>query len=70
MLVNGTPASEDAALIGMAKDAAQADRDVRAVINADAAVPHGRVIRILDMLKRGGVSHIAFGATAAEPETH
>jgi biopolymer transport protein ExbD len=66
MLVNGTPVAEDAAVIGLAKEAARTDRDVRAVINADGAVPHRRVIHILDLLKRGGVSHIAFGATSAE----
>jgi biopolymer transport protein ExbD len=63
-IVNGTPVGDDDNLLQLAKDAAQTDRDVRAVINADAAVPHGRVIRILDLLKQGGVCHIAFGATS------
>ena len=66
MLVNGTAVGEDAAVVGLARDAARADRDLRAVINADGAVPHRRVIHILDLLKRGGVSHIAFGATSEE----
>jgi biopolymer transport protein ExbD len=34
---------------------------IRAVIRADAAVPHGRVIHVLDVLREVGISRIAFG---------
>jgi len=68
MLINGAPIADDAAAVRLAEEAARTDRDVRAVINADGAVPHRRVIHILDLLKRGGVTHIAFGAVSAEEE--
>ena len=37
--------------------------DLRAVIKADAAVTHGRVIHVLDLLKQAHVNKIAFGVT-------
>jgi biopolymer transport protein ExbD len=36
---------------------------VRAVVHADGAVPHHRVVRVLDLLARGGIQKVAFGAT-------
>jgi biopolymer transport protein ExbD len=58
--MNGKPATNDAALPALAQQA-HADR-VR--IDADGSVPHGRVIHLLDGLKRAGVTKIAFGVTA------
>ena len=43
------------------------ERFTRAVIKADAAVPHGRVIHVLDLLKQAGVAKIAFGVTPVSP---
>jgi biopolymer transport protein ExbD len=43
------------------------DAELRAVIKADAAVPHGRVIHVLDLLKQAGVTKIAFGVTPVAP---
>jgi biopolymer transport protein ExbD len=37
------------------------DKDVRAVIKADGAVPHARVMHVLDVLRLGGVSKVGFG---------
>ena len=50
-LVNGESADSDALLIQRAKEALARDPETRAVINADAAVQHGRVIHTLDLLK-------------------
>ena len=50
-----------------ARRAAQAHPDLRAVIKADAAVPHGRVIHVLDLLKQAHVNKIAFGVTPVAP---
>ncbi|MEM7156551.1 MAG: biopolymer transporter ExbD [Myxococcota bacterium] len=36
--------------------------DLRAVIAADAAVPHGRVIAVLDTLRATGIDRVAFAA--------
>lgn len=35
--------------------------DARVVIRADARVPHGVVIALIDALKQRGITHIAFG---------
>jgi biopolymer transport protein ExbD len=65
-LVNGAPAAEDATLLRLATEAAQRDAEVRAVISADGAVPHRRVLHTLDLLKQAGISHVAFGATPVD----
>ena len=36
------------------------------MIQADGAVPHRRVIHTLDLLKRGGIAKVAFGALPEE----
>ncbi|HET6281397.1 MAG TPA: biopolymer transporter ExbD [Polyangia bacterium] len=67
-LINGAPAGDDGQFIREAQEASRKDQEVRAVINADGAVPHRKVIHILDLLKRGGISRVAFGAIAADEE--
>jgi biopolymer transport protein ExbD len=63
---NGAPVTDDAALIELCRAAHAQDPLVRAVIQADGAVPHRRVIHTLDLLKRGGISKIAFAALPTE----
>ncbi|MBL8955933.1 MAG: biopolymer transporter ExbD [Myxococcaceae bacterium] len=65
-LVNGEAVTDDAALSRLAREALANDADLRAVISADGDVPHRRVIQVLDLLKRGGIEHIAFGALSDE----
>jgi biopolymer transport protein TolR len=65
-LVNGEPASEDGVLVQMARKAVGQDPDVRAVINADGAVPHRRIIHTLDLIKTAGIAKVAFGALPPE----
>ena len=36
------------------------------MIQADGEVPHRRVIHTLDLLKRAGISRVAFGALPVE----
>jgi len=38
-------------------------KDLRAVIRADKKVEHGRVIHVLDLLRRSGIAKIAFAVT-------
>ncbi len=57
----------DAALSQLAKVAREKNKDLRAVIRADRTVQHGRVIHVLDLLKRAGVAKIAF-AVSPVPE--
>jgi biopolymer transport protein TolR len=61
ILVNNEPVHSDAEIVAQAKHALAEDAEVRAVIQADGAVPHRRVIRLLGMLKQAGMSHVAFG---------
>jgi biopolymer transport protein ExbD len=61
--VDGKPVANDDAILDVAKDAVAKNPELRAVIKADAAVPHGRVIHVLDLLKQARVTKIAFGVT-------
>jgi biopolymer transport protein ExbD len=71
-IVDGKSIANDDAILPLARDAQTLHTDLRAVIKADAAVTHGRVIRVLDLLKQAHVSKIAFGVTpvAAAPQPH
>jgi biopolymer transport protein TolR len=67
-LVNGQPAPTDELLLRLAQDALAGAPDVRAIINADGAVPHRRVIQILDLIKSAGITRVAFGAVPPPEE--
>ena len=56
----------DDAVLGLAREARAKNEDLRAVIQADQTVFHGRVIHVLDLLKQAGVAKIAFGVTPVE----
>lgn len=58
----------DAAIVEKAKAARASHPELRAVIQADEAVPHGRVVRVMDLLKQGGIGKIAFGVTPTPSE--
>jgi biopolymer transport protein ExbD len=68
-LVDGTLVPDDDAILPRAKQAHDDDGDVRAVIKADAAISHGRVIHVLDLLKQAKIAKIAFGVTPMPPAT-
>ena len=68
LMVNGKKLSSDDAVLSLAKEELAKTPDLRAVIRADTTVQHGRVIRVLDLLKQGGVSKIAFGVSPVAPE--
>jgi len=61
MLVDGEPITVDG-LVVRARAVLTEHPDARAVISADQAASHGRVIAILDALSEGGLTHVAFGA--------
>ena len=65
--VDSRPVPNDDAIMSIARDAHAKNAELRAVIKADAAVPHGRVIHVLDLLKQAGVGKIAFGVTPIAP---
>ena len=58
--VDSEPVKDDEAVGDLAKAARGKNKDLRAVIRADSKVEHGRVIHVLDLLKRAGVAKIAF----------
>jgi biopolymer transport protein ExbD len=59
--VNGAALQSDDQIFPLAEAGQSASKELRVVIAADAAVAHGRVMHVLDLLKRAGVSKIAFG---------
>jgi biopolymer transport protein ExbD len=69
-LVDSKPIANDDAILQLARDAQAQHADLRAVIKADAAVTHGRVIHVLDLLKQARVNKIAFGVTPVVTTPH
>ena len=61
--VDSEPAADDEAIVPLAKKAKSKNKDLRAVIRADKKVEHGRVIHVLDLLRRSGIAKIAFAVT-------
>ncbi len=59
--VDTTDVDSDDAVLALARKAKSEHPEVRAVIQADGAVPHRRVVRVMDLLKQGGIGKIAFG---------
>ncbi|PTL85187.1 biopolymer transporter ExbD [Vitiosangium sp. GDMCC 1.1324] len=58
---------DEAALKDKARQALARDPELRAVIQADGAVPHRQVIAVLDQLKGAGLTRVAFGTVRPEP---
>jgi biopolymer transport protein ExbD len=61
--VDSEAVPNDDALTPLAKRAKAKNKDLRAVIRADKKVEHGRVIHVLDLLRRSGIAKIAFAVT-------
>jgi biopolymer transport protein ExbD len=66
--VDSLPVASDDAIPELARQAKAKNKDMRAVIRADKKVEHGRVIRVLDLLKQEGIAKIAFAVTPATRE--
>jgi biopolymer transport protein ExbD len=67
MLVDGEPLPNDDALEEKARAAAAVHPELRAVIQADGAVLHRRVVHVLDQLRGAGIARVAFGAVLEDP---
>ena len=65
LLLNGRPVTE-AALLADLKRQARSQREVQAIISGDAAVRHGRVVRVIDIIRRAGVSRFAINVQVDE----
>jgi len=59
--LDGERMASDEAILDRARAARRDLGDLRAVINAEAGVSHGRVMNVLDLLRRAGISRIGFG---------
>ena len=66
--VDSLAVAGDDAISELARQARAKNKDIRAVIRADKKVEHGRVIRVLDLLKQSGVSRIAFAVAPTARE--
>ena len=64
--VDGAPSPTDQDLLKRARDALRRDAELRAVVQADGAVPHRRVMHALDVLRQAGLSRVAFGVQKGE----
>jgi len=64
--IDSEAVADDEALVPLAKKAKGKNKELRAVIRADKKVEHGRVIHVLDLLRRSGIAKIAF---AVSPES-
>lgn len=60
--IDGAQVTDDEAMGPLAKAAKAKNPELRATIRADRKVEHGRVIHVLDLLKRAGLTKIAFAA--------
>jgi biopolymer transport protein ExbD len=65
LTVDGAPV-DNAGLAARVRAVLARDRGARAVIQADRAVPHGRVMEVLDTIKAAGLARVAFGAVRPE----
>jgi biopolymer transport protein ExbD len=61
--------TESTAMREKVRQALARDPELRAVIQADGAVPHRQVISVLDQLKEAGLTRVAFGTVRPEPAT-
>ena len=66
--VNGETLANEDEVSGRAQAAQRKNHQLRAVIQADGAVPYRRAMHVLDLLKRAGVDKIGF-AVAPMPAT-
>lgn len=67
-VVDSKKLANDDGITPLAREAHAKNQELRAVIKADSTVQHGRVIHVLDLLKREGVSKVAFGVSPIENE--
>lgn len=68
-LVDGRRVPGDESVFPSATKAYAEHDQLLAVIRADSAVQHGRVIRVLDLLSQAGITNIRFSGSAAAPES-
>lgn len=68
--VNGREITGDDGLLSQARSAHAHDAHLRATIQADAAASHGRVMELLDLLRRAGIAKVAFAVSPKGSASH
>ncbi len=68
LYVNGETYSDPAAARRVIEDAVMKKPDVKAIISADKSVPHGEVMKAIDMVKLAGVTKFALASDPLPPE--
>ena len=61
--VDSLAVPSDDSVAELARQAKAKNKDIRAVLRVDKKVEHGRVIRVMDLLKQAGVAKLAFAVT-------
>jgi biopolymer transport protein TolR len=61
LAVNGAVVKTDVEFTSLALASLAKDKEVRAVLKADGAVPHAKVMHVLDLLRLAGIAKVAFG---------
>jgi biopolymer transport protein TolR len=76
IVVTITPAGEvfvgdipqtEAAMVSLMEQAAKANPDAELRLRADTTVPYGRVVEVMGLAQKAGLSHIGFIADASAP---
>jgi biopolymer transport protein ExbD len=67
LYLNGTVASETE-VAKACQDAVAKNPDVQAIIAADEGVRHGRVIRLIDLIRINGLTKFAINVKSPKPE--
>jgi biopolymer transport protein TolR len=65
LFVDGAPATPEAARAAV-RAAVARSAEARAIISADRSVSHGRVVEVIDLLKREGLTRFAIDVERAE----
>jgi len=68
MYVNGETYADPAAARRVIEDARAKNPEVKAIISADTTVPHGDVMKAIDMVKLAGVTKFALASDPLPPE--
>jgi biopolymer transport protein ExbD len=68
LTVDSRPVKGDREFLELARGAYARNSNLRAVIHADTSLNYGRVVRLMDLLKQGGISKIAFAVTPTSLE--
>jgi biopolymer transport protein ExbD len=65
LLINGRSIDERM-LLAELRTAVKRNRGLQAIISGDSVVPHGRVVRLIDLLRRAGVTRFAINVQIDE----